>query len=110
MADGQVLGEFEQLVLLGVLQCGAEAYAVPISRELETRARRGVSLGAVYKTLDRLEAKGYLASSVGEPTAARGGRSTRVYKVTPLGLRQLRSALASIHRMSDGLRELQEPR
>lgn len=109
MADGQVLGEFEQLVLLGVLQCRAEAYAVPVWRELETRAGRRVSLGAVYKTLDRLDAKGYLTSSVGEPTAARGGRSTRVYKVSGLGLRQLRKALASIGRMADGLQQLLEP-
>ncbi len=110
MADISVLGEFEQLVLLGVLQCGADAYGVPVWKELEARAGRGVSLGAVYKTLDRLEAKGYVASSVGQPTAARGGRSTRVYRVTAAGLRLLRHSLASLARMTDGLHEVLEPR
>lgn len=110
MGERPILGEFEQLVLLGILQCGAEAYGVPVWRELEARTRRGVSLGAVYKTLDRLETKGYVASSVGEPTAERGGRSKRVYKVTAGGLRLLRRSLASLARMSDGLHGLLEPR
>lgn len=110
MREGPTVGEFEQLVLLGVLQCGPQAYGVPVWRELEGRTGRGVSLGAVYKTLDRLEAKGYVASSVGEPTAQRGGRSKRVYRVTAGGLRVLRRSLTSLARMADGLHELLEPR
>ena len=74
MRESPGVGEFEQLVLLGVLQCGPDAYGVPVWRELEARGGREVSLGAVYKTLDRLEAKGCVTSSVGEPTAERGGR------------------------------------
>ena len=109
MGETSGVGEFEQLVMLGVLQCGADAYGVPVWRELEARAGREVSLGAVYKTLDRLEAKGYVASGVGGPTAERGGRSKRIYRVTASGLRVLRRSLASIARMSEGLRELQEP-
>lgn len=103
MAEIQVLGEFEQLVLLGILHCGAEAYGVPISRELETRARRRVSLGAVYKTLDRLEQKRLVRSSVAPATAERGGRRKRVYQVTPSGLTVLRSSLGAVARMRDGL-------
>jgi DNA-binding PadR family transcriptional regulator len=110
VGDGAVLGEFEQLVLLGVLQCGTEAYGVPVWRELEGRTGRGVSIGAVYKTLDRLESKGYVASAIGEPTGERGGRSTRVYRVTGAGLRLLRRSLASLARMSEGLHEVLEPR
>lgn len=103
MMQAQVLGEFEQLVLLGVLHCGSDAYGVPVCRELEVRANRRVSLGAVYKTLERLEAKGLVQSTLGPPSAARGGRSKRVYQVTALGLRQLRASLASLSRMTDGL-------
>jgi PadR family transcriptional regulator PadR len=103
MADAQVLGEFEQLVLLGVLHCGAEAYGVPICRELQTRARRQVSLGAVYKTLDRIEQKGLVRSALGPATAERGGRRKRIYQVTPTGLKVLRSSLGAVARMSDGL-------
>jgi len=103
MAEGQVLGEFEQLVILGVLHCGADAYGVPICHELETRARRRVSLGAVYKTLDRLEQKHLVRSTLGPATAARGGRRKRIYNVTPLGLKVLRSSLGAVARMWDGL-------
>jgi PadR family transcriptional regulator, regulatory protein PadR len=108
--ESLVIGEFEQLVLLGVLQRGADAYGVPVWRELEARTGRGVSLGAVYKTLERLEAKGYVSSMVGEPTAERGGRSKRLYRVTASGLRVVRQSLASLARMSDGLHELLERR
>jgi PadR family transcriptional regulator, regulatory protein PadR len=103
MADGQILGEFEQLVLLGVLHCGAEAYGVPICRELQTRARRRVSLGAVYKTLDRLEQKRMVRSTVGPATAERGGRRKRIYTVTDLGLKALRTSLGAVARMWNGL-------
>ena len=110
MRESPGVGEFEQLVLLGVLQSGPDAYGVPVWRELAARGGREVSLGAVYKTLDRLEAKGYVASSVGEPTAERGGRSKRVYRVTASGLRVLRRSLAAISRMSEGLDGLLESR
>jgi DNA-binding PadR family transcriptional regulator len=66
-------------------------------------------LGAVYKTLDRMEGKGYVASTPGEATAERGGRSRRVYRLTAGGLRRLRASLASLEKMTDGLRHLLEP-
>jgi PadR family transcriptional regulator, regulatory protein PadR len=103
MPDSHVLGDFEQLVLLGVLQSGSESYGVPIWRELERRTGRRVSLGAVYKTLDRLENKGLLRSAQGQPTSERGGRSKRVYRVTPSGLRLLNATLAALARMAQGL-------
>jgi PadR family transcriptional regulator PadR len=72
------LGELEQIVLLAVLRLGDDAYGVPIRLEIEHRARRSLTIGALYRTLDRLEAKGYVASWFGEPTRERGGRSKRV--------------------------------
>jgi PadR family transcriptional regulator PadR len=103
MTEPSPLGEFEQLVLLGVLQSGDDAYGVPVWRTIETRAARTVSLAAVYKTLDRLEAKGAVRSQLGEPTAERGGRAKRVYRVTPPGLRALRASLSAVRRMTAGL-------
>lgn len=97
------IGDFEQLVLLGVLQAGGDAYGVPVWKEISTRAKRDVALGAVYKTLERLEAKGLVASHVGEPTAERGGRRKRVFAITPLGLRVLRASLQATARMTAGL-------
>jgi PadR family transcriptional regulator, regulatory protein PadR len=106
MADPVSLGEFEQLVLLGVLQSCDDAYGVPVWRAIEARAGRSSSLAAVYKTLDRLEAKGLVRSRVGEPTAERGGRAKRVYVVSATGLRTLRASLDAVRRMAAGLDEV----
>ncbi len=79
------LAEFELRILLTVLRCGDEAYAVAVHRELERRTRRRASIGAVYVTLDRLERKGLLDSKLGEPRAERGGRARRHYRLTRKG-------------------------
>jgi len=109
MAGREHLGEFEQIVLLAVLRLGDEAYGVPIRLEIETRTRRTVTVGALYRTLDRLEAKGLVTSWFGEPTAARGGRSRRYFKLKPAGLRTLRASRDVMTAMWDGL-EPQVPR
>lgn len=108
MAEQTPLGEFEQVVLLGVLHTGDDAYGVPVWREITTRTGREVSLPAVYKTLDRLETKGIVRSRIGAPTAARGGRAKRVYALTPAGLRLLRASLGALARMTEGLRQILE--
>jgi DNA-binding PadR family transcriptional regulator len=97
------LGEFEQLVLLALVHLGDGAYGVTVRREIHQRTSRDVSLGAVYKTLDRLDRKGYAASYTGEPTAERGGRRRRHYRLEPLGMRALRESLGAIQRMTAGL-------
>jgi len=98
-----MLGEFEQVVLLAVLGAGESAYGIPVRDEIIRRTRRNVSLGAIYKTLARLEDKRLVTSHVGEPTARRGGRRTRVYTVTAAGQRELRASLESVQRMAAGL-------
>ena len=70
------LGDFEQLVLLGVLRLGDEAYGAAIRQEIHTRSGRDVSINAVYTTLDRLERKGLLRSASRRPSAAAGGASS----------------------------------
>jgi PadR family transcriptional regulator len=84
------LGELEQLILLVVLRLGDEAYANPIGEALATTAGRRVARGALYTALERLEAKGCLRSTVGDPLPERGGRARRYFTVTPTGLRALR--------------------
>jgi DNA-binding PadR family transcriptional regulator len=93
------LGEFEQMVLLAVLQAGDDAYGVTVYEELTARAKRRVARGAVYMTLDRLEKKGLLSSWTTAPTAERGGRAKRCYTVTKSAMAALRTsqqALASL--------------
>lgn len=97
------LGEFEQLVLLALVRVGDEAYGVPIHEELASRARRAVSVAAVYKTLERLEAKGYVSSRVGDPTPERGGRRRKYFQLEPPGRQALRESLATLRRMTAGI-------
>lgn len=103
MSDTAYMGELEQLVLLATLQLGENAYAVPIRAALAGRAGRHVSRGALYTSLDRLEAKGLLSSRMGEPLAVRGGRSRRYFAVTPAGIEALRAARAALASLSSGL-------
>ena len=106
--NANFLGEFEQMVLLAILQCGSKANGYEIRLELERSAGRTVSKGAFYTTLDRLEGKGYLTW---EARVAENGGSTlpqRHFNVTPQGLDELRrsrEALLSLWRGLDGLLE-----
>jgi len=92
MAKREFLGGFELLVLLAVIRLGDEAYGVPIADVIEASSGREVALGSVYITLDRLEAKGLVTSSLGEPTPERGGRAKTYFHVTAKGLREARQA------------------
>jgi DNA-binding PadR family transcriptional regulator len=98
-----MLGELEQIVLLAVLRVGDAAYGVPVHDEIVRLARRDLTLGTVYKTLSRLEEKGYVRSYEGDPTPQRGGRRTRCFAVTAAGRRSLESTLATLRRMAVGL-------
>jgi len=100
---GLVLGEFEQLVLLALMRHGNDAYGVPICDDIAERTGRTISLGAVYKTLERLEDKGMVASRFGEPTAERGGRRKKHYRVLADGHRALKESLAGLRSMTEGL-------
>ena len=82
-----LLGEFEQIVLLAILRLKDGAYGVPIRTEIQKRTRRSVSIGALYSTLDRLEAKGFVSSFFSDPKPERGGRARRYFQVEPLGAR-----------------------
>ncbi len=96
MAD--VLGVFEQAVLVAVVHLRAEGYGRTILKDVQARLGRSVTASAVYATLDRLEAKGLAASREGAATPERGGRARRHFAVTATGLRALADArLASLN-------------
>jgi DNA-binding PadR family transcriptional regulator len=103
MRPSSTLGDFEQLILLALVRIGDQAYGVSIHDEIVGRARRDVTVAAVYKTLERLEDKGLIASTLGQPTAERGGRRKKFFRIQPAGKRALSQALASLRRMADGL-------
>ena len=99
----QGLGDFEQMVLLAILQLRGQVYGVPIVDEIERRTGRTVSRAAVYITLRRLEEKGLVSSWMSEPLPERGGKPRRCARVTPHGLELLRASREAVDRMWHGL-------
>ena len=95
--------DFEQQVLLAVWRLGDGAYGVSVRDELEARAGRDVAHGAVYVTLVRLERKGFLRSSLSDPTPVRGGKAKRCFAITPAGVEGLREARRALDSLWDGL-------
>lgn len=100
-----VLGDFEQLVLFGVLRLKDEAYGAAIRQEIHNQSGRDVSINAVYTTLDRLELKGLLKSWTGDPTPNRGGRRRKFYAMKPAGMQALRQAYRTVAAMADGFEQ-----
>jgi len=98
----EYIGEFEQLVLLGILRLGDNAYGMTIRQEIEKRAGRKTSIGTLYLTLERLEEKGLISSELGEAVAERGGRAKRYFKLNPAGRQAVKKSVESVRRMADG--------
>jgi DNA-binding PadR family transcriptional regulator len=104
------LGEFELMVLLAVMRLGEDAYGVTIRDAIARHTSRDVTLGAVYKTLGRLEGKGCVSAYPGAPTPERGGRRKKLYRMEAVGLQAVRQSFADLRRLSRGLdRALEVP-
>jgi DNA-binding PadR family transcriptional regulator len=104
MTGRDYLGEFEHVVILALLRLGDRAYGVTVRQEIEGRINRDVSIGAIYATLDRLEAKGYVKSELGDPTPERGGRSKRFFRVSAKGVAAVNRTHRALQSMTEGLR------
>ena len=98
-----IIGQFEQAVLVALIRLNKDAYGRAILNEVQKRLARDVSAGAVYATLERLEAKGYVSSFTGEPTAERGGRAKRHFEIEAAGHRALNASQNALKNMSEGL-------
>jgi len=103
MAKGDFLGEFEVLVLAALQRLDDDAYAVTIKHDIERRARRPASLGAIHAALNRLADKGFVVFRISDPLPVPGGRARKYSRITPAGLRALRRSTASLARMIEGL-------
>jgi PadR family transcriptional regulator PadR len=110
MAETTPIGELEQLILLAILRLGPDAYGLCIARELEAQAGRRLSRGALYTSLDRLEAKGLLRWRLEPGGPERQALPKRVYSVLPRGVTALRTSQQVLRRMWRGLdRILKDP-
>ena len=97
------IGQFEQAVLVALVRLGKDAYGRAILNEVQSRLARDVSAGAVYATLERLEAKELVSSTLAPGTAIRGGRARRYFAPTGAGVRALNNAKSATDRMWRGL-------
>lgn len=97
------LGRFEELILLALLRLGPNAYGLAVRREIEERTARDVSTGALYTALKRLEERGLVSSRMGEPTAERGGRRKKHYRLEAPGVRSLRTSYLDYTNMAEGM-------
>jgi len=100
---GDNLGEFEHYLLLAIARLGDGAYGVTIRQEIEQRTDRDITVGALYTSLGRLERKGYVRSTMSDPTPRRGGRATRHFRLTAAGAAALRQSYQRFTRMWEGL-------
>ena len=103
MGGSAFLGQFEQMVLLTLLQLGDDAHAINIRRYLDEKAGHKVTRGALYRTLDRLEDKGHITWQADEPTPERGGYTKRRFLVSKQGLAALRASHGALFALSRGL-------
>jgi DNA-binding PadR family transcriptional regulator len=103
VAKGDLLGEFEHLILLAVLRLSDGAYGMSVRREIADRTGRDVSIGAVYATLDRLAAKGLVTSAMGDSTPERGGRAKRSFHLTGAGIAAVNRTRQELSKMLEGL-------
>jgi PadR family transcriptional regulator PadR len=101
-----MLGEFEYLILTVAATLDEDAYGAAIRAQIEQKTGRQCSIGALYTTIERLEAKGLLKTWMGDATPQRGGRAKRMVRVTPKGharrKRILRSHYKDQHRSTMG--------
>ena len=104
MGRGEYLGEFEQVVLLAVARLAEGAYGMRVRAEIEARAGRRATIGAVYATLERLVSKGHARERDVPGGAERSGLARRFYEITPAGRAALEDARELQARMWAGLK------
>jgi len=104
MGRGEYLGEFEQVVLLAIARLEEDAYGMRVRAEIESRAGRRATIGAVYATLERLVGKGYARETEVPGGAERSGLARRFYEITPAGKGALEDARELQARMWSGLK------
>jgi DNA-binding PadR family transcriptional regulator len=98
-----MLGEFEYLLLTAAARLGEGAYGAAIRQEIESATKSSCSIGALYTTLDRLEAKGFVKTWMGDPTPQRGGRPKRLVRVTAKGSQAASAFFKAVVRVSRGV-------
>ncbi|HKS07648.1 MAG TPA: helix-turn-helix transcriptional regulator [Gemmatimonadaceae bacterium] len=93
------LGVLEEQILVAVIRTRDAAFGMSVRREIKRVTGRDLAIGAVYATLDRLEAKGAVKSR----RVTSDGASRRSFAVTRAGLRALAETQAMRERLWKGV-------
>lgn len=96
-----MLSKLEDQILMAVWRFQGKAYGVNVYQDLQERSESAPAVGVVYANLDRLSRKGYLQSSLGEPTKIRGGMRKTYYRITPQGMKVLAESMETYDRLVD---------
>lgn len=100
------LGEFEQRVLLAILRCSDKPFPIEIRQEVGRTSGHHPSRGALYTTLDRLEAKGLVRWTPESGEAGRDALPQRRFRVTAKGVRALKASRRGLMALWAGLDEV----
>ena len=98
-----MLGEFEYMLISAAARLGDDAYGAAIREEIQVTTGRRCSSGALYTTVDRLEAKGFVETWMGDSTPQRGGRAKRMIRVLPKGVLAAKDFYDAVIRVSRGV-------
>lgn len=104
MRKREYLSQLELMVLLAVARpASRDAYGVSIARDIARSSGRQVALASVYAALERLQRKGFVSASLGEPRVERGGKARTYFRPTSAGVREARETQAMLLRLTEGL-------
>ncbi len=85
MPKDDLLGPLEFQIIAAALYLGREAYGMNIRSKIQETTGRSILIGTIYSTLERLKAKDYVRTTMGDPTPERGGRAKEFVEITGTG-------------------------
>ena len=104
------LGQFELMTMLAVLQRGNDAYGLQVQDELKNTIGREVTLGAIHRTLARLQDKKLVKSRLADQQSDRLGRPRRYFQVTSSGIAACRNTQDALQKLARGWPALADSR
>jgi len=96
----------EEFLLLAVWRLKDNAYGVAIRDQIKRVTGKTWAYGALFVMLSRLEKKGLLTSRFADPSPRRGGKSKRIFKLSPLGQDALEDVRKAHESAWSGIQEL----
>jgi PadR family transcriptional regulator, regulatory protein PadR len=94
-----LLTRAEEIILIAVYKLKDNAYGVTIREQVFLDIGHYWPFGVIYKTLKKMNSKGFVNKIASEPISERGGRSKYFYRITPDG----QEALAEIANINTSL-------